>query len=421
MFAFIHNSTIFCHPHICSLLATKSDNLALHAGDSSYFPLPTVPPAQDFSKLGFVYITIFGLINQAVPHTGSWCSLATSINYLVIIAPIVYLAFYVWPASPLRVQTDSGMGHEDKDYTPEKILELDPLAHIQSAVRYNLQGLWVSSTPKLLRGKFKYLPSYKLDMELPVTPKPMPTSLPNPPTDHTSKLFGIVYIIFTGVIDTIILANSPWSRVGKSFSYLFKLASLLWWALPVKNLAQIIPETNRPASQDWIPDIMAIYFKPGTLSPKMLLFLGASCMLLSLIIPYYTYKTTTNLTSSMWKNANLNNPKKPNTVTADTTKTPSYQLQNVIVNQFLTKLEMPHMGKLILKEAQRAMPVLCLHFQANTPSYSSDTKKVLGVAFMLSEDVIDWFGKATAEDVEFCLDYAKFEAELMATREDCNT
>ncbi|KAJ9061568.1 hypothetical protein DSO57_1019346 [Entomophthora muscae] len=99
LFAFIHNFTTLCHPHIFSLLATKSD-FALHARDSSYFPLPTVPPAQDFR-----------LDNQVVPHTRSWCSLATLINYLVRIAHIVYLAFQAQPASPVRVQLDSGVGH----------------------------------------------------------------------------------------------------------------------------------------------------------------------------------------------------------------------------------------------------------------------------------------------------------------------
>ncbi|KAJ9048964.1 hypothetical protein DSO57_1029359 [Entomophthora muscae] len=74
-------------------------------------PLPTVPPAQDFSKMGFVYITVLGMANQVVPHTGSWCSLATAVNYPVRIAPIVYLAFQAQPASPVGVQLDSGIGH----------------------------------------------------------------------------------------------------------------------------------------------------------------------------------------------------------------------------------------------------------------------------------------------------------------------
>ncbi|KAJ9062972.1 hypothetical protein DSO57_1004917 [Entomophthora muscae] len=73
-------------------------------------PLPNTPPTQNFSKLGFIYITVLGLANQVVPHTGSWCPLATALNYLVFIAPIVYMAFQAWPASPVGVQPDSGMG-----------------------------------------------------------------------------------------------------------------------------------------------------------------------------------------------------------------------------------------------------------------------------------------------------------------------
>ncbi|KAJ9074163.1 hypothetical protein DSO57_1009241 [Entomophthora muscae] len=73
-------------------------------------PLPNAPPTQDFSKLGFVYITVLGLANQVVLHTGSWCTLATSLNYLVCIAPIVYMAFQARPASPVGVQLDSDMG-----------------------------------------------------------------------------------------------------------------------------------------------------------------------------------------------------------------------------------------------------------------------------------------------------------------------
>ncbi|KAJ9050714.1 hypothetical protein DSO57_1012045 [Entomophthora muscae] len=75
-------------------------------------PLPDAPPTQDFSKLGFVYITVLGLADQVVPHTGSWRPLATALNYLVCIAPIVYMAFQARPASPVGVQPDSGMGRD---------------------------------------------------------------------------------------------------------------------------------------------------------------------------------------------------------------------------------------------------------------------------------------------------------------------
>ncbi|KAJ9081869.1 hypothetical protein DSO57_1010537 [Entomophthora muscae] len=78
----------------------------------SHTPLPDAPPTQDFSKLGFIYITVLGLANQVVPHTGSWRPLATALNYLVHIAPIVYMALQARPASPVGVQLDSGMGRD---------------------------------------------------------------------------------------------------------------------------------------------------------------------------------------------------------------------------------------------------------------------------------------------------------------------
>ncbi|KAJ9075908.1 hypothetical protein DSO57_1031178 [Entomophthora muscae] len=79
-------------------------------------PLPNAPPVQDFSKLGVVYITVLGLANQIVPHTGSWRSLSTAVNYLVRIAPIVYMAFQAWLASPMGVQSDAGMGCDNVSF-----------------------------------------------------------------------------------------------------------------------------------------------------------------------------------------------------------------------------------------------------------------------------------------------------------------
>ncbi|KAJ9077372.1 hypothetical protein DSO57_1017340 [Entomophthora muscae] len=90
-------------------------------------PLPNAPPTQDFSKLGFVYITVLGLADQVVPHTGSWRPLATALNYLVHIAPIVYMAFQARPASPVGVQPDSSMG---RDTCPTPTLQLEELSPV---------------------------------------------------------------------------------------------------------------------------------------------------------------------------------------------------------------------------------------------------------------------------------------------------
>ncbi|KAJ9066732.1 hypothetical protein DSO57_1006659 [Entomophthora muscae] len=147
--------------------------------------------------------------------------------------PALLPAVYCPPGAPFGPVhfTDYPLKPKYKGYTPEKILKLDPLACIQSAIRYNRQGLV----------KFNYLPAYNIHMNPPMIPKYIPAYLPDLPTDHTSKIFGIVYITLTGAIDTIIPAASLWFWVGKS-------------ALPAKTPAYVTPENSRQATQDWVPD-----------------------------------------------------------------------------------------------------------------------------------------------------------------------
>ncbi|KAJ9076916.1 hypothetical protein DSO57_1021770 [Entomophthora muscae] len=99
----------FFHPHHLDLPPSHSRGPILTIMKEIPFtpPLPNVPPAQDFSKLGFVYITVLGLANQTVLHTGSCRPLATTVNYIFSIAPIVYMALYTHPVSPVGVQLDS--------------------------------------------------------------------------------------------------------------------------------------------------------------------------------------------------------------------------------------------------------------------------------------------------------------------------
>ncbi|KAJ9068686.1 hypothetical protein DSO57_1026209 [Entomophthora muscae] len=91
-----------------------------------------------------------------------------------------------------------------KDYTTDNLLTWDPLARTKELTRYNQKGSWHVTKPCLFRDKYNVLPTYQIDMEPPVTPKPMPVSTTKLPLDHTNKLFGIVYITITGGIDTIV-------------------------------------------------------------------------------------------------------------------------------------------------------------------------------------------------------------------------
>ncbi|KAJ9079786.1 hypothetical protein DSO57_1031958 [Entomophthora muscae] len=109
----------FFHPHHLNLpLGHSRVPIMSTMKEIPFTPLPNVPPAQDFSKLGVLYIKVLGLTNHVVPYTGSWCYLATAMNYFVRIAPIVYMAFQTRPASPVGVQLDSDMRHDTLFLTP---------------------------------------------------------------------------------------------------------------------------------------------------------------------------------------------------------------------------------------------------------------------------------------------------------------
>ncbi|KAJ9073175.1 hypothetical protein DSO57_1019224 [Entomophthora muscae] len=143
---------------------------------------------------------------------------------------------------------------EYRDYTTNNILAWDPWARITERTRYNREGPWYIIKSSLFRDKYNFLPAYQIDMEPPVTPKPMPASAAKLLLDHANKLFEIVYITLTGVIDTIVPAASPWLWLGKSMSYLIKLAPILWWVLPTQSATCQSPDARKPASQGWFPD-----------------------------------------------------------------------------------------------------------------------------------------------------------------------
>ncbi|KAJ9058230.1 hypothetical protein DSO57_1014456 [Entomophthora muscae] len=150
--------------------------------------------------------------------------------------------------------TEYPLKPEYKDYTTNNILDQDLLARTTELTRYNQEGPWYITKSCLFRDKCSFLPAYQMDMEPPFTSKPMPASANKLPLDHTNKLFGIVYVTLTGVIDTIVPAASLWLWVGKSISYLIKLTPILWWALPTQSATCQFPNASKLANQGWSPD-----------------------------------------------------------------------------------------------------------------------------------------------------------------------
>ncbi|KAJ9060654.1 hypothetical protein DSO57_1028604 [Entomophthora muscae] len=85
-------------------------------------------------------------------------------------------------------------------------------------------------------------------MEPPVTPKPMPASSPDLPTNHTSKLFGIVGggHHYTGCRPVVL---------GGEVCFLpSKVSSSLVVGPARKNPGPSYPQKQRASCQDWVPD-----------------------------------------------------------------------------------------------------------------------------------------------------------------------
>ncbi|KAJ9061105.1 hypothetical protein DSO57_1023900 [Entomophthora muscae] len=64
--------------------------------------LSLVPSASSYgySKLGFAYLTMLGLIEQVIPHMEVWRPWDTAANYVIGMAPVIYWAFPSTEGSP---------------------------------------------------------------------------------------------------------------------------------------------------------------------------------------------------------------------------------------------------------------------------------------------------------------------------------
>ncbi|KAJ9051713.1 hypothetical protein DSO57_1001979 [Entomophthora muscae] len=90
-------------------------------------------------------------------------------------------------------------------------------------------------------------------MTPPLTPRPDRLLEPTAAAETTStQLFGVLYITFTGFLNSVVSNSGPWSLLGQSLSYIIKLAPILWWALPA-GLTAPHPEPNA-STYDWLPD-----------------------------------------------------------------------------------------------------------------------------------------------------------------------
>ncbi|KAJ9057201.1 hypothetical protein DSO57_1039576 [Entomophthora muscae] len=91
-------------------------------------------------------------------------------------------------------------------------------------------------------------------MTLPLTPQPdHPMKTPTAAETISTQLFGVLYIILTEMMDSMVPTSGPRSLLGQSMSYIIKLAPILWWALPT-SLAQPHPKPPNASIYAWFPD-----------------------------------------------------------------------------------------------------------------------------------------------------------------------
>ncbi|KAJ9063398.1 hypothetical protein DSO57_1000726, partial [Entomophthora muscae] len=93
-------------------------------------------------------------------------------------------------------------------------------------------------------------------MTPPLTLQPNHLQEPAAPRKSTStQIFDILYITLTVLNDFMVPFSGPWAILGKSLSYIVKLAPILWWALSSGPMGHP-PTSSLEPTTGWIPDTM---------------------------------------------------------------------------------------------------------------------------------------------------------------------
>ncbi|KAJ9083733.1 hypothetical protein DSO57_1031753 [Entomophthora muscae] len=181
--------------------------------------------------LPYLVLVIFHLNSSQVDHQATAPSGDQPANppqalYCPPGAPFGPVHFTKYPPNPAYVK-----------YNLETILVANPLARTIETEYIGCEGKQIKVPPLLFKDKYNYLPAYFILMALPLTPQPdCPMKTPTAAKTTSTQLFGVLYITLTGIIDTMVPNSGPWSLLGRSVSYIIKLALILWWHYPLARL-----------------------------------------------------------------------------------------------------------------------------------------------------------------------------------------
>ncbi|KAJ9065406.1 hypothetical protein DSO57_1019994 [Entomophthora muscae] len=68
------------------------------------------------------------------------------------------------------------------------------------------------------------------------------------------QLFGVMYIMGTGLVNSMVSTSGPWSLLGWSLSYIIMLVPILWWVLPTGPEVPLPMSATAPC-HTWLPGI----------------------------------------------------------------------------------------------------------------------------------------------------------------------
>ncbi|KAJ9085099.1 hypothetical protein DSO57_1017269 [Entomophthora muscae] len=187
------------------------------------------------------------------------------------------------PFGPVHF-TEYPLNPEYLEFTLKEILIYKPEARTREMETVYREGTKITIPPLLFCNKYNYLPAYLVLMTLPLTPQPECPQESVVANEFTSTLiFGVMYITLTGLIDSMVPASGPWALLGKLLSYIVKLASILWWALPA-GPAGHPPASSQEPPTGWIPDRFN-HFKKLISQPSSVLPVITLAFLSSPLIP----------------------------------------------------------------------------------------------------------------------------------------
>ncbi|KAJ9072431.1 hypothetical protein DSO57_1027581 [Entomophthora muscae] len=177
-------------------------------------------------------------------------------------APFGHVHFTKYPPSPAYLK-----------YNLETILIADPLERTIETKLIGREGKLYEIPPLFFKDKYNYLleyffpmtPSLTLQLDCPIEP-------PTTAKTMSNQLFGVLYTTLTGMVDSMVPDSGPWSFLGRSVSYIIKLAPILWWALPTGPVVPC-PEPLNSSTYAWLPDTSS-YNTSYNLRPYIMQYLS---------------------------------------------------------------------------------------------------------------------------------------------------